>query len=388
MNTFQIIISKVLKLENNLFSYNYKKDNIEEIYKIMFYGFFKNISNIVYFNEIINNFYFINKQIQREKFIMYFSYIKKIYNSLNRFCFLYKYKKSKIMVNKDLQLNNININDKNVICIYHVKSKYLFKLDELLKIIFNSLTNSHLFISSPIPVKNPYNNLPFSKSILYNIYIYFIHNFNIINYIKYDYIDLFIKFKNCDFNMTKFINKYEHILRDYSINNYIKSSTKLNIISKINEMIKEFNKNLKWNYHINIDKDFPNDILIKVMTPYLILYLNCLNSLIPVIKEQSKKDLYKKLHKFREYNPSFGRKIIISKFYFKKNFKIKLGKQNIVFDDKHIKFNEDNNFMKNHLSYQYETNNLHLYSDIFEETEDQESEDSDMFEETEDGETN
>ena len=46
-------------------------------------------------------------------------------------------------------------------------------LEELLKIIYVSLTNTSSFFSEPITIKNPYNNIPFDKSILFHIYIFF-----------------------------------------------------------------------------------------------------------------------------------------------------------------------------------------------------------------------
>ena len=97
-----------------------------------------------------------------------------------------KLRKSKLVVNSDMQLNIIDINDINVICIYHINSKYLFKIEDLLKIIYISLTNCFSFIADPNTIKNPYNNICFGKSILYYIYYYLI-SYSKIKYIKSDY---------------------------------------------------------------------------------------------------------------------------------------------------------------------------------------------------------
>jgi hypothetical protein len=96
--------------------------------------------------------------------------IQKIYFALNKFAFHYKFKKSKIIVNEDLYLNPIDNNSKNIICIFQDNSRYKFILSDLINIINNSLSNSSYFFSEPLPCRNPFNNIPFNKSTLYNIY--------------------------------------------------------------------------------------------------------------------------------------------------------------------------------------------------------------------------
>ena len=171
-----MIINRLINLDNNIFSLNYDKtDTVSGMHKIFFYNLYNNIqtktytSKFCFLNETLNNFYFINKPIERYEFLVFFYKIQKTYHILNRFVFLYKYKKSRLTVSTDLQLNEIKIEDPNVICIYHIGSKYLFKIEELLKIIYISLTNCFSFFSEPLSIKNPYNNIPFGKSILYYI---------------------------------------------------------------------------------------------------------------------------------------------------------------------------------------------------------------------------
>ena len=74
----------------------------------------------------------------------------------------------------DMCLNELKENDKNVLCILDNGSKYLYHIKDLINIIHTSLTNSSSFFCQPKSIKNAYNNLPFKKSILYNIY--FLHN--------------------------------------------------------------------------------------------------------------------------------------------------------------------------------------------------------------------
>jgi hypothetical protein len=346
----------------------------------MFYGllinnFYKTKFN--YLKEMMNNFYFTSKESEKENFLKYFFTIQKIYSILNRFCFQYKLKKSKIIVNTDLQLNDIQINQKNVICIYHNKYKYLFKIEDLLKIIYISLTNNYLFFAEPIAIKNPYNNLHFGKSILYAIYFYLIQKANY-EFLNFKHIDLFMKFKQCDFNMTSFVDKYEHILRDYSIDNFITSSAKYQIVSEIKKMISQYNETRYKKNKIIIDNGFPENELIKIMKPYLTLYLSSKRSLIPKMKNYSKNVLYKKLFEFKKYNPAFGRKILFTKKIFCGG-KIIL-KSHFEYSLNHKKFysNGNNNFMENHLCYKYE-NTEYNYGENDENDENDESDDENII---------
>ena len=361
-STFNLIIRKIINLDNNIFSYNYDKtDKVGGIHKIFFNIFFTNQLNnykskFYFLKVIVDNFYFTNKIQQRNEFLDLFYKIQKNYHTLNRFAYLYKLKKSKLIVNSDMQLNTIDINDINVICIYHVNSKYLFKIEDLLKIIYISLTNCFSFIAEPITIKNPYNNISFGKSILYYIYYYLI-SYSKIKYIKSDYLDIFFKFKESNFNMTKFINNYEYILREYSIKNYIINTEKKIIKQQMLSMINYFNsKFYSLNKKIIIDSEFPENDLIRIMKPYLHYKFQSHYSLISNNKNDAKKNLNKKLQEFQQFNPNFGRKIIKLKNIYIKG-KIKRVKSHIEFNMIHKKFNnfEIANFMNNHLSYKYDS---------------------------------
>jgi hypothetical protein len=361
MTTYKLIINKIIDLSINIFSYNYiKKDNIDGILKIFFADMYgdDNLSRTKFnnLNKFMNSFYLINDFEKKNEFFNLFCKIQKTYHALNNFIYRYKYKKSKIRINTDLQLNEIKINDKNVICIYHVNSKYLFKIDELLKIIYTSLTNSFSFFCEPTAIKNPYNNIPFGKSILYYIYFYIINNLNV-KYLKYNNIDIFFKFKECNFNMTKFVNKYEYLLRECIIENFINNSTKETLINIIIIMINDFN--LKFNSDkrkILISEEFPNESLIQIFKPYLHLNLISIYSLICQSKVEAKKKLNKKLLDFQKFNPHFGRKIIKYKNIYKNGI-IQRVKSHIEFNMNYKKFNsyEIDCFMNNHLTY-YEEN--------------------------------
>ena len=349
--SYNFIIHNIIKPDNTCFSPTYKPDGISGHLKILFSIFIKNKTintknKFIFFKESLDHF-LIKKKV--DEFIYYFYKIQKTYNVLNKFVYNYKYKKANLVVDTDMALNKLEINSKNVMCIFENNAKYLFHINDLIKIINNSLTNSQSFFCQPISVKNPYNNLQFNKSVLYNIY-FFIRN-------KTDYYpELIFKFFFCDFNLTVFTYKYESLLREYIIDNFVYNSNNDTLVKDIFKMIEDFNsfcKKRKLKNKIVIDKDFPKDILIKAMRPYLLLYCKSYLS----YNEQSREDaLYyviKKLLDFNKYNPIFGRKIYKVNYCVTTNFKTKFKKPTIVFIDKYIQFNDiekqNENFLSDHL---------------------------------------
>ena len=338
------ITNKIINMDNNIFSLNYdNSDKVDSIFKILFYSLVNNTykNKFVMFKESLDSFL----SFSREKFIQYFCKIQKTYHALCRFAFLYKYKKSVMGITTDMGLNDIDVNNKHAICIYHRNTRYLFIVNDLIKIINTSLTNSPMFFVEPLPSKNPYNNLPFTKSNLYNIYFFIRFNTNI-------YDDLLFKFFNCNFDLSLFYKKYEYLLREYSINNFIKNLQDYAFVEEINKMLHRYNyKNTK--KKIIINNEFPKKKLIQIMKPYLVLYLQSIYSLIPIIKIKSGIELNNKLINFYTFNPQFGRKLIKLDFKLDSNFKKKIFIKCYEFNDKHIAFNNYNhtNFLKNQLSF-------------------------------------
>jgi len=74
----------------------------------------------------------------------------------------------------------------------------------------------------PLECKNTYNNVPISKSNLYNIY------FQIIN-IKLTMPELIQHLFLCDFNLRLFLTENEYLIREYAINKYL-TNTSTNIL--------------------------------------------------------------------------------------------------------------------------------------------------------------
>jgi hypothetical protein len=140
-------------------------------------------------------------------------------------------------------------------------------------------------------------------------------------------------------------------LREHILDNFIKNSTEDLLIEEIKKMINLFNK--KTTKKILINDEFPKKRLIKIMKPYLMLYLQSYYSFIPIVKNNAIVLLNSKLKKFQKFNPKFGRKIYKLGFKCYANFKRKSYLKSVEFLDNHIAFNcdEEVNFLKNHTYY-------------------------------------
>jgi hypothetical protein len=274
MSTFSLIIKNLLNLNNNIFSKHYKQDNINLSIKVLFNAIANEKISVkekfTFFKDTMQNFLIKNNKNNENNFIYWFFKVQNTYKILNRFVYNYKFKKAQLVVNTDMGLNEININNKDVICIFHNSSKYLFLITDLIKIINTALTNSYMFFSEPQCVKNPYDNLPFTKSNLYNIYFYIRFKTNY-------YPELLFKFFRVNFKLNLFKFRNEILLREYSIENFVYKSSSDVLLNEIKNMISFFNRECNFDNlknRIFIDKDFPKDILIKIMRPYLLLYCN------------------------------------------------------------------------------------------------------------------
>ena len=104
-----------------------------------------------------------------------------------------------------------------------------------------------------------------------------------------------------------------------------------------------------YTHNIKIHKEFPYITLIKIMKPYLNLYLHALYSTESNKKINYEHLLHTGLKQFARYNPRFGRKIFMDTTKNNNNVNKKycnnINDKHIVYIDKY-----DNDFMNNHLT--------------------------------------
>jgi hypothetical protein len=275
-----------------------------------------------------------NGFLSQSEFSEWFYRYQRIYHALLKFVSIIKYKYAKIVIDTDLCLNPIAINDKNVICIRQGSGRYLFLINDLIKIIHSSITNSQSFFAIPKSAKNPYTNIPFNKSTLYNIYFFVLFR----TLYRPELLTTFFQY---NFNLRRFTIWNEHILREYSISEYIEKTEITLLYDDIMEMLDSLNI-------LNIDEDFPKETLVSIMKPYLQLWLIAAYSLIGGRQLYAARRFTRMLNEFVNYNPNFGRKMITREFRYDANG-VRVVKIKVSFNDKHIAIKPTTQFLNSHM---------------------------------------
>jgi hypothetical protein len=249
----------------------------------------------------------------------------------------------------------------------------LFVLNDLVNIIETSISNAPDFFVEILSPKNPYTNIVFNKTALYNIYFQCKQHSNTLS-------TLFHLYFLANFDNKVFALENEPYIRDFAIKKYVFNTPKCSLHSKILSMLKKNAYTRKLYIHAN----FPKDILVDIMRPFLYYRYVADYGVEGTEKIKIyKKTLYYKLKKFYEYNTKFGR------IFYKPIFK---GKREITYNSRHIPFHlidigdlnllpdirERNSF--SNIIYVYSTRNDH-YSFNHEYQSDEEQEEEEIPEE-------
>lgn len=181
----------------------------------------------------------------------------------------------------------IHVFDRNV--------KYTFKQSDLYNIILSSLTNADEYmIATPMPIKNPYTSLPFSKSLLYILFLQMksVH-------------PLFSYFMKCNFDETEFLLQYEGLLRTHTIEKTLVNFTPKRTSEILKSMIPKitiYNLVTGLNEPIVALKDLKGDLI--ALKPLLSYYYNYLFSMNPYQRHVDHKKLVAALIKLRNKDAS------------------------------------------------------------------------------------
>lgn len=358
MKTFDTIIQKIINKENKIYETdgkyslqfwsevygNSEVTNEKSIIKHMFYLYIANSHNenkFKFLDRTVLNVFFSEKD--KEDIFHIFSKVQNTYHAFSRLAHIYRFRKTELQINHDLYLNPITT--QKYMTILQNGKKYLFTATDLINIINTALSNAPHFFVEPLIAKNPYNNIPFDKSTLYNIYFF-------IKKTDYKMPILIEKYFLANFDITSFYFENESIIRDIAIHNFVfKSDTKVLYPSIMNMINKYDEKNI-----LDISDDFPRDKLVDIMRPYLHLYYITKYSFMYNKKENAYAELTYKFKEFIKFNYKFGRKLIVSNPFTKK--------LDVSFDENHINF-------YNIKPRKYETSHLMLnmeneYNNIYE----------------------
>ena len=335
---------------------------------------------------VLNNSFLSSNQ--KTEFISMFQDIQHIHNNLCKLVRKYKWKKSKLANQHDLIMNPINETQYFVCTLLQYNRKYLFTKSDLTKMIENALINSPYIYAEPLPIKNPYNNSIFDKSHLYTIYFFMKHGGFILPAIFHQY---FLH----NFHLKIFRNNTENMIREMHIKTMATSNNNT-LIRDIQTMLDVYNTQCyDSNMRINIHDDFPEEVLICAMKPYLHIFYTSNYSLCISAKTTAHIDLIYQLNRFKTKSPGFGRKYIKindNKYIFNRSNKITPSVYNTAYvpyidncyyrnyETSHIEIIEDNtDDEKEHIiSLSYLTNS-NIFNNYHDEDEDEDEEIDDTY---------
>ena len=213
-------------------------------------------------NRIVERNQFLNAET-KEEVLDFFNKTQRIYWSLNRVAFRWKFKRANVAILTDIFLNHIDPNKAYNFCLYQGKTKYFFKNSDLLTIILNSCTAYRdSFELSPKCSKNPYTNQSLEPVHMYRFYFHLR-----LSQMKIPlWFELFFEE---GFNLIDFTLKHETLLKKIAIQKYVANSdVNHSIIRDIHTMFKSHCLCKK----LHIDLNFPDEVLLQVCRPYIYLY--------------------------------------------------------------------------------------------------------------------
>ena len=253
------------------------------------------------------------------------------YRILTRFANKWRHLHTPLHNDSDLYLNPILPHPTNNMSILQNGQKYIFTAGNLINITNGALGNAPMFFAEPLAIKNPYNNIPFSKSILYNMYFF-------LKQTTFIMPNLFHMYFKCNFDLREFRDKNEGLLRDYALDAFIKNTPTETLAGYIRSMLQ------KRRFRCIIHDEFPTELLVEIFRPYLRLYYISMYALEQQKQNNADYELTKRLNYFSQYNRLFGRK------YFYRE----LGKRRFRFNDKYPPFIKNiqevcDNFRRSHI---------------------------------------
>lgn len=260
------------------------------------------LSNEPKFKELYKNISdnFLVSTENQNLFLDFFSNIQKVYWAFNKFSKIIRQRYSTNKVEHDLLLAPISITQRNVIQLYENNCMYLFTLQDLSRIITTAVCNSPMFHSEPLNPKNPYSGVIFSKSNLYNIYFHMKERLS-------SFPEVVHKFFLSDFNINSFAESNKLIIRDIYINQFVDNEDTDEIVESIYDMINEFY------LRIDIDENFPNDILINTFKSPTTNYLHYKYNYDLSKRAINYKLMSTKMNSIIQKCPGIGRRIIVIK---------------------------------------------------------------------------
>jgi hypothetical protein len=227
-----------------------------------------------------------------------FASAQRTYIALARFSQICKKRIAKSTIDTDLYMNPINKEHINSLCIHQNSTNYWFTVADLINHINSALTNSPYYYADPLEIKNPYTNIPFTDAQLYTIY-FKIRTSTFLMPVLFH--NLFL----CGFDLVQFRLNNESEIRENFIQRHIYMADEEVLYGEIQNMIFTSRNRRRL---LRIHPEIPKSEVIKIMRPYLYLYMVASYHVCGLEKTSIATDvLCEKISEFFKFNPKFGR---------------------------------------------------------------------------------
>jgi hypothetical protein len=221
---------------------------------------------------------------------------QRAYYGFARLARVYRLKRIPVQINTDLYMSELDPQKKTTFVLLTRDKQYYFSLNDLAKIMMDSLTYSYLLFSEPKVCKNPYNNVPFSKSTLYNIYFQMKSVFCVVPRIIQLYFET-------GFNIFVLKKQNEPYLRELIVREYVAKTEPAKLRGDILKMIREYDPNQM----LSIHPSFPAEALVKGLKHIYIVYLSHKHTTDDQTYEYYEHEIKYKMTEFIRINPNFGK---------------------------------------------------------------------------------
>lgn len=235
----------------------------------------------------------------KEYFVELYAKFQRTYTAFTKLAILWRLKHTPVRIQTDLYMNDLNPADPKTFILLNPGGVYYFSINNISRIIVDSITHQQGMFVEPLIAKNPYTNYPLSKADLFNIYFSMkFRNMKIPEFME--------KYFSCEFNIYEFRCRYETELRDNAIRQYVRTSSAQELYYDIGDML-SFHKMTKL---IKVDSEFPKTKLADTMRPYLELYFLERYSFSSMTRKYACKKLNIELKRFLIANPLYGKRIL------------------------------------------------------------------------------
>jgi hypothetical protein len=278
----------------NRVCYKYFPDISYSIYHFVSYDF-EHYTKINIFSRFINNP--IHDSDQIDTFCKIYNDTRRLYKVFQRFYENHSRKKTMVYCcDTNLNLEPLSsFNSKSKYSLLHMNVLYTFTVSDMLNVIKNDLLKHDRFFSDATFPRNPYNNIPFTETNMYNFYYFLLHN-------NYKIPELFRRFFNSGFSIHTFIRNNEFLIRQLIIEEYHKQITD----DQLYEEIILFLRSIK-SYSLFIHIDFPKKEVVQHYRHIFTCYLHAKHDLSFISRDYYKDEMNKQLLISIYNTPMFGR---------------------------------------------------------------------------------